>query len=83
MEPEALWSDHAERLDIGPASGVRRIVLTPKPRVNTCTVEVRNVENLRHVSALSASLTVWQAAGWRNRRVDNRESDHPVRGTRQ
>lgn len=63
MEPEALWSDHAERLDISPASGVRRIVLTPKPRVNTCSVEVRNVENLRHVSALSASLT-GMAGGW-------------------
>lgn len=63
MEPEALWSDHAERLDIGPASGVKRIVLTPKPRVNTCTVEVRNVENLRHVSALSASVT-GMAGGW-------------------
>lgn len=63
MEPEALWSDHAERLDIGPASGVKRIVLTPKPRVNTCSVEVRNVENLRHLSALSASLT-GMAGGW-------------------
>ena len=63
MEPEALWSDHAEKLDISPASGVRRIVLTPKPRVNTCSVEVRNVENLRHVSALSASLT-GMAGGW-------------------
>ena len=63
MEPEALWSDHAERLDISPAGGVRRIVLTPKPRVKTCSVEVRNVENLRHVTALSASLT-GMAGGW-------------------
>lgn len=35
----------------------------PKARVNTCSVEVRNVENLRHVSALSASLT-GMAGGW-------------------
>ena len=63
MEPEALWSDHSERLDIHPETGIQKIVLTPKSRVNTCTVEVRNVENLRHVSALSASL-MGMAGGW-------------------
>ena len=63
LEPEALWSDHAERLDIHPETGLRKIVLTPKSRVNTCTVEIRNVENLRHVSAVSASVT-GMAGGW-------------------
>ena len=81
MEPEALWSDHAERLDIGPASGVKRIVLTPKPRVNTCTVEVRNVENLRHVSALSASVT-GMAGGWLAGidELTTEEEDNPLGG---
>ena len=63
MEPEALWSDHAEQLDIRLEAGVQRIVLTPKPRVITCSVEVRNVENLRHVTAISASVT-GMAGGW-------------------
>lgn len=63
LEPEALWSDHAERLNIHPETGVSRIVLTPKPRVNHCSVEIRNVENLRHVSAISASIT-GMAGGW-------------------
>lgn len=63
LEPEALWSDHAERLDIHPETGIQKIVLTPKSRVSYCSVEVRNVENLRHVSAISASLT-GMAGGW-------------------
>lgn len=63
QEPEALWSDHSERLDIHPETGVQKIVLTPKSRVNTCTVEIRNVENLRHAAALSASVT-GMSGGW-------------------
>lgn len=63
LEPEDLWSDHAERLDIGSETGVRRIVLTPKPRVHHCSVEVRNADNLRYVTAISASVT-GMAGGW-------------------
>lgn len=63
MEPEALWSDHAERLNIHPETGVQKIVLTPRQRVNTCSVEVRNVDNLRYVSAVSAAVT-GMAGGW-------------------
>lgn len=63
LEPEALWSDHAERLDIHPETGVQKIVLIPRQRVNTCSVEVRNVDNLRYVSAVSAAVT-GMAGGW-------------------
>lgn len=63
LEPETLWSDHAERIDINPDNGVTRIVLTPLSRVITCSVEIRNVENLRHAKALSAALT-GMAGGW-------------------
>ena len=63
LEPEALWSDHAERLDIGSEYGVKKIVLTPKSRVINCTVEVHNAENLRYVNAISAALT-GMAGGW-------------------
>lgn len=63
FEPEALWSDHAERLEVGSEQGVKKIVLTPKPRVRACTVEIRNVENLRHATAVSAAVT-GMAGGW-------------------
>ena len=63
MEPEALWSDHAEGLEVRLEAGVQRLVLTPESRVKLCSVEIRNVENLRHVAALSASVT-GMSGGW-------------------
>ena len=63
MEPEVLWSDHAEGLEVRLEAGVQRLVLTPEFRVKLCSVEIRNVENLRHVAALSASVT-GMSGGW-------------------
>ena len=63
LQPEALWTDHAERIDIRPENGRNRLVLIPASRVTRCTVEIRNVENLRHADAVSASLT-GMAGGW-------------------
>lgn len=63
LEPEALWTAHAERLTINPEGGINKIVLMPKPRVTFCSVEVLNVQNLNHAVALSASVT-GMAGGW-------------------
>ena len=62
QEPEALWSGHSERLDIG-SEGVQKLVLVPQGRVKECTVEVMNVENLRHADAISMSVT-GMSGGW-------------------
>lgn len=63
QEPGTLWSDHAERLEVRLNAGLQKVVLTPESRVKLCSVEIRNVENLRHVAAISASLT-GMAGGW-------------------
>ena len=63
QEPGTLWSDHAEGLEVRLNAGQQKVVLTPESRVKRCSVEIRNVENLRHVAAISASLT-GMAGGW-------------------
>ena len=63
QEPGTLWSDHAEGLEVRLNAGLQKVVLTPESRVKRCSVEIRNVENLRHVAAISASLT-GMAGGW-------------------
>lgn len=63
LEPEALWSDHAEHIDLTDDTKSHKIVLTPKQRVIICSVEIRNVENLRHVNGISAALT-GMSGGW-------------------
>ena len=62
-EPEMLWSAHAERLVIKTNGEKSFITLKPKARVKLCSVEIKNVENLRGVKAMSASIS-GLSGGW-------------------
>lgn len=61
--PAMLYSAHAERVVIKPAGEMSTITMKPKPRVKYFTVEIRNVENIRSVKAMSASLS-GLSGGW-------------------
>lgn len=63
LEPISLWSDHVERLVIHPENGQKKVVFKPKQRVKICSVVVKNVANLRHANAISASIT-GLSGGW-------------------
>lgn len=63
QEPDSLWTTHAERITVLPDAEGQRLVMAPKSRVITCTVEVRNVQNLSQTQAISASVT-GMAGGW-------------------
>ncbi len=56
-EPDMLWSGRAESLMLDKASDRRTAVFFPEPSVRTYTVEIRNAENLEHVSGMSASVS--------------------------
>ena len=62
-EPEMLWSAHAERLVIKTNGEKSFITLKPKARVKHCSVEIKNVQNLRGVKAMSASIS-GLSGGW-------------------
>ena len=61
--PAMLYSAHAERVVIKPAGEMTSITMKPKSRVKYFTVEIRNVENIRSVKAMSASLS-GLSGGW-------------------
>ena len=56
-EPDMLWSGRAESLVFDKASDRRTAVFFPEPSVRTYTVEIRDAENLEHVSGMSASVS--------------------------
>ena len=63
LGPAMLYSAHAERVVIKPAGEMSTITMKPKSRVKYFSVEIKNVENIRSVKAMSASLS-GLSGGW-------------------
>lgn len=63
QQPEMLWSSHADRIVVKPAGEKTVIKMKPEPRVKRCTVEIKNVENINGVKAMSASVS-GMTGGW-------------------
>ena len=63
QQPEMLWSSHADRIVVKPAGEKTVITMKPEPRVKRCTVEIKNVENISGVKAMSASVS-GMTGGW-------------------
>ena len=63
QQPEMLWSSHADRIVVKPAGEKTVIKMKPEPRVKQCTVEIKNVENINGVKAMSASVS-GMTGGW-------------------
>ncbi len=57
FSPDLLWSDRTEQIEITEANAPANLTLYPQSVVNTYTIEVRNVANLKYVRALSGSLS--------------------------
>lgn len=63
MEPEMLWTDHVERIIVKNSGEKTYIRMKPQKRIKRCTVEIRNIENIHGVNAISASVSGW-SGGW-------------------
>lgn len=63
VEPEMLWSAHVERVVVKERGEKTLITMKPKARVNSCSVEIKNVKNLHGVKTLRATIS-GLAGGW-------------------
>lgn len=57
LEPDRVWSDHTENIQLKKATDGQSLTLYPEISIHTCTIEIRNAENLKYVSGVSASIS--------------------------
>lgn len=57
LMPDPLWTDHAADMELTAADAAPAIKLTPRPSVNTYTLEITNIDNLKYVSGIEGSLS--------------------------
>lgn len=54
--PERMWSDHLEGIEIKEVDG-QVLTLTPQLSTSQCSIQIINVDNLKHVNSMSGVLT--------------------------
>ena len=57
LPPQDIWSDYAESIVLAPGAGSASVTFYPEISVHNYTIEIRNAENLKYVSAVSASIS--------------------------
>ena len=56
LAPDLLWSDNVYDIEVS-ASDDNRLTLYPEISMHICTIEIRNADNLKYVSGISASIS--------------------------
>jgi len=56
LAPDLLWSDNMYDIEVS-ASDDNRLTLYPEISMHICTIEIRNADNLKYVSGISASIS--------------------------
>ena len=74
MQPDLLWCDCAEGIELERGVSGQTVTLYPSQAVRSYMIEIRNAENLKYVKALSGSLSGMAGGLLLNKKVPTSEA---------